>query len=142
MDDSFSFDLSSSFNPSGPFSATTFASCFPHLLDSRSQLSQSYPSLHRIISSRLQMALAARNFCPISQCNHTGFNGYDIGRSDEVFFQLEENTALIDTQNQVNSDGDIAEMTSLCEYVTNGLEIHGLIGSGSKSQSGILLILL
>ncbi|KAJ5587508.1 uncharacterized protein N7459_003273 [Penicillium hispanicum] len=112
-------------------SSGTFASCFPDLLEPGSVLSQTYPSLHQILQSRLAGALAARNHHPISRCDHRGFDGYDLGRSDGKMFQCEEDSTLIEILNPNRTDGANAQLGDLCEDLTKRVEVYGLIGSGT-----------
>lgn len=105
-----------------------------HLLDPQSDLSKKYPNLHEILQYRLEIAYASRNFSNISRCDHDVFNGFGLGRTDEITFQTEENSAQIDFLNPISNDNTSSRVNSICELLANHVEIYGLLGCGSKSK--------
>ena len=110
----------------------TMTACLLELLDSGSLASRMYPPLYRILRHRLRAALAVRDGHPISRCDHHGFNGYDLGRSDGEFFQNEENFSLVNTLDPITDNGAAARIQHLCTTLTGHVDIYGMIGSGSK----------
>ena len=101
------------------------------LLDPQNKLAQDYPHLHCVLRERLNDALATRHQISVSRCDHTGFNGHDLGRCDGATFQHEEDSELVKFLSGV-SDSTSVRIQSLCGNLLDRMEIYGVLGEGSK----------
>jgi len=117
----------------------SFAHAAQQLLDPQSDLAQKYPHLHHGLQWRLERALADRNHEFISRCDDVMFHGYEIGRNDEIIFQDEENSAMVDFLDPIANDDTVTRPTQICKKLSDRMEIYGTLGYGSKSLLSPLL---
>ncbi|KAJ6003354.1 hypothetical protein N7451_005901 [Penicillium sp. IBT 35674x] len=59
------------------------------------------------------------------------FHGYEIGRNDELLFQDEENSAVVDFLDPIANDDTATRLTQICKKLSDRLEIYGTLGYGS-----------
>lgn len=120
-----------------------WAGSFPvivnQLLNPGSHLAKTYPHLHNNLRCRLEGAFDARGDQPISRCTHTVFDGYEGGRGDALPFQENEDINLL---NRIDPTLTTSETIAkhLCTNLANRMELYGLAGTGSKSNTPICLL--
>lgn len=101
------------------------------LLDPGSPLSKKYPHLHHNLRRRLEGAFIARKGRPVSSCTHTVFDEYSAGRSDELCFQENEDTKVLDFIDPI-IDTSETRADYLCPNLLDRMELYGLAGTGSE----------